>query len=623
MIELRFPKAALSQAKTISTQSLQYDRPQVQGITIDGPTSLDLDDAIWIEPTDTGAIAQIHISDVSEHIPPGTPLDQSAIASTQTRYHAKGNDPMLPRILSENALSLVEGQPRATLTFELTLAHDGSVTHCNIYESWLISAKRFSYTQADYAISSPKLRWHPTLKLMQDWTQKLNQRRQATGALGAMSVFGKNLYLDEEGRITANPNARFHSHRIIEELMIAANTAAAQWLADRDQPALYRNHTAKAIAPGQDDMLQALMVAGSATAIRKQLQGWLNRAEYGPTLIGHFALNVPAYGHFSSPIRRVADLINHRVIKALIRGEDSPYTKADLEALATHINATIKEEDERSRTYFKEKAKEELQQTLESEANFAGLSEKEFSRLLKHTDGELPSALVEEVRSRLEQDRLVVLDYYLLLIRGSDRELQELVLSHLKAKVQDAASVLSMATITEEDWEGLEYTELSQDGPFLAWAEVSVAGELRTTMGPGCDRKKQSAKHRACHVWLTAFVRGELVGINARVVPELPEVEQPVAAGESKEDVRSQKLRAILEKPLVDGQNHVGRLIEICQLMGWELPVFEFEDRGDEGFYCQCSCDAGVVGDAIAGKKKLSKQRAAMGVLQLMKETIT
>ncbi|MGB7414262.1 MAG: RNB domain-containing ribonuclease [Thermosynechococcaceae cyanobacterium] len=116
MLQPRHTKQALAQAKTIASQPpIDLTRPEVRGITIDGPTSLDLDDAIWCEETDTGAIIQVHISDVAESIPFGSPLDQGAIATTQTRYHREGNDPMLPRILSENVLSLQEGQPRATL----------------------------------------------------------------------------------------------------------------------------------------------------------------------------------------------------------------------------------------------------------------------------------------------------------------------------------------------------------------------------------------------------------------------------------------------------------------------------------------------------------------------------
>ena len=117
---------------------------------------------------------------------------------------------------------------------------------------------------------------------------------------------------------------RHRSHLLIQEFMILANRAVAQWLADQDIPALYRNHTARAISPDRETMNQTLMTLGSGAAIRKRLTSWLNRAEYGPALVGHFALNLPAYCHFTSPIRRLADLINHRIVKALLKQQDSP-----------------------------------------------------------------------------------------------------------------------------------------------------------------------------------------------------------------------------------------------------------------------------------------------------------
>ena len=94
----------------------------------------------------------------------------------------------------------------------------------------------------------------------------------------------------------------------------------------------------------------------------------------------------------------------------------------------------------------------------------------------------------------------------------------------------------------------------------------------------------------------------------------MPVVEQ--AEVKPKVDPREKKLRAMLEKPLVDGQNYVGILIEICQLKGWDLPNFEFEER-DDGVYRQCFDDGGI-GDAISGKKKLAKQRAALNLLKVM-----
>lgn len=89
-----YPRQAIAQAKNLSLQPALWERPQVEGVTIDGPTSQDLDDAIWIEPTRSGAILSIHVADVAELVTPGTLLDKVAIARTQTRYFAKENDPM-------------------------------------------------------------------------------------------------------------------------------------------------------------------------------------------------------------------------------------------------------------------------------------------------------------------------------------------------------------------------------------------------------------------------------------------------------------------------------------------------------------------------------------------------
>ncbi|PZD70490.1 hypothetical protein C1752_12061 [Acaryochloris thomasi RCC1774] len=175
--------------------------------------------------------------------------------------------------------------------------------------------------------------------------------------------------------------------------------------------------------------------------------------------------------------------------------------------------------------------------------------------------------------------------------------------------------MLSIAVIQEDSWDALKCTELSQDSSFFAWAEVYIDGELQTTAEAGCDLRKQVARHRAYWLWLSAFVHGELVGVDARIVPEVPVV---VAEVEPMVDLKEEKLRSLLEKPPVDGQNHVGRLVEICQLMDWELPTFEFEEV-EEGYRCICFMEflgEGIEGIAISGKKKLTKQRAAMFVLE-------
>ncbi|EDX82329.1 RNB-like protein [Synechococcus sp. PCC 7335] len=136
---------ASDQAAALSLPERLWQRPQVQGVTIDGPTSKDLDDAIYLEATPTGAIAAIHIADVSELVTAGTVLDKVAIARTCTHYLSRGNLPMLPPALSEDKLSLLEGQPRPTLTIQVSLNHQAEIQTTEIYESWIVSAKRFSY----------------------------------------------------------------------------------------------------------------------------------------------------------------------------------------------------------------------------------------------------------------------------------------------------------------------------------------------------------------------------------------------------------------------------------------------------------------------------------------------
>jgi ribonuclease R len=609
-----FTPSALEQAERLVRQPQHWeDRPQVQGITIDGPTSRDLDDAIWLEATAQGAILSVHIADVSDVIPLGSALDREAIARVHTRYYKTSNSPMLPRNLSEAALSLQAGQPRATLTIRLALSPTAEVQSCQLFESWLVSQQRFDYAQADTAISDPGSTWQPLLQACQDWAQRLNQCRRAAGALGGMETTG-GFYLDEGGRLSVRP--RYRSEQIIAEFMIAANTAAARWLAAADALALYRNHTAKAIAPGQDAMLQALLILGSAAAIRERLQNWLNRAEYSPSLVGHFALNVAAYGHFTSPIRRLADFINHRIIKAKLREQEPPYTKLDLENLSSHINQSVIEDKDRAHIYYRAQAQATLQNQIQSEDDFAQLAPKAFSRLLKHAVPNVPLTLAENVRSRLSQSQLQVVDYYLLLFHSQNLDLQHLILEHLETEVHQAASVLAIA---QEAWQSMTYEEQQLGDRFLAWVVVVNGDQTQTTMEPGQASRKQAARHWACWLWLHCFIQGALVTPEHRQLPLMDEHKAMGAQG----DQNSQRLQALLAQPQVEGQNHVGLLITVCQVMNWPEPVFEFE-AWEQGFTAVCRLKGlGQVFEesAIAPKKKLAKQRSAMAVLERVRAT--
>ena len=170
---------------------------------------------------------------------------------------------------------------------------------------------------------------------------------------------------------------------------------------------LFRNHTARAIAPDRETMYQTMLTLGSPKAIRQRLASWLNRADYGPTLIGHFALNLPAYTHFTSPIRRLADLINHRIVKARLRGEDLPYNKTELEQLGKYIGQVTRDIEKATSDYFKAKNQELYQTQVQDREELQRATEKEFSRLLKYgLEKQEMESLMPELKTRLAARKL-------------------------------------------------------------------------------------------------------------------------------------------------------------------------------------------------------------------------
>jgi ribonuclease R len=619
MTTLRFPPQAIALAKTLTLQDYLWQRPQVQGITIDGPDSRDLDDAVWIEATQTGAILSVHIADVSELVEIGSILDKVAIARTTTQYFKSGNAPMLPRPLSEDKLSLLEYQDRPTLTVQITLNHKAEIEQTEIFESWLRSCRKFSYREAEAAQKDPHSPFSALLQTAYRWADLLYRDRLNAGAIGA-TLTAQGDWLTEEGSLIQGK--RHNSHLLIQEFMILANRAVAQWLAERDIPALYRNHTARAIAPDRETMYETMLSLGSAQAIRQRLASWLNRAEYGPTLIGHFALNLPAYCHFTSPIRRLADLINHRIVKAILKQQENPYTRVELEQLGQHIAQVTRDQEEETSEYFKAEHQKVYQTQIQAPEEIEHLSPKEFSRILKYAceKGEL-DPIVGEIETRLSKGTLAIQDLYVLLFHSGEADLQQQVYQYLKDRVQDAASIMSIAAAQQEDWEGIKYEERNEKSPFLVWLEIKIAGEALTTVHPAEHQRKQPARHHACLLWIEAYLQKALVPPAQRIEPA-PKVEEvlesikPVV--EMQKPAQTKARHPALVKPLKEGQNFIGMLDSVCQTLQWEKPEYDFTES-EPGFECECRLsaqDVQVTGSGVAIKKQKAKSIAAWRVLE-------
>jgi len=365
----------LSQAGPRADGVHRRDLREATTFTIDAPHSRDLDDALSVYPADPdgGLRVCVHIADVSAHLPAGSPLDLEAARSGTSVYLPDWTRPMLPAELSEDALSLLPGLDRDVLTVEMRLDADGRVTSADVYAAVIRSTMRLSYEQAGQVLAGGAPAGVPpavldALRWLRTAGARLGVQRQRRGGVEAGRVEPELAVRVVAGAVvTAPATASNPANLLIERLMVAANESVATWLVDRGLPAMFRVHPAPApeaaaaleafcasagYHPGFGGELTPLGLAALAAqlegcaddtsaAVWDVLLGFLGRASYTPTPGGHFGLASPAYLHFTSPIRRYADVVVHRVVRAFLAGGRGPAAfppVAGLATLADHLN---------------------------------------------------------------------------------------------------------------------------------------------------------------------------------------------------------------------------------------------------------------------------------------------
>ena len=325
--------------------------------TIDPDDAKDYDDAISLRQVENGYWELgVHIADVSHFVGEGTAMDEEARERGNSTYFPGYVIPMLPEILSNGVCSLQEAVPRLCKSAFITLDDDGRPVRTKFANTIITSAKRLRYREAQAIIDGAKTIPHPdgdksiadypqpVVQLLQDMNslaKRIQKRRLHDGQL-VLDLPQIDLVLDEEGKIVdATPEDNSFTHTLIEMFMVEANEAVARMLTSLNIPHLrrihpepelrdaerLRNFTAASghrLPPNMDrKALQALLASVKGTpegfAINLAVLKSLTRAEYSPELIGHFALASEAYGHFTSPIRRYADLTIHRLLDAYLR----------------------------------------------------------------------------------------------------------------------------------------------------------------------------------------------------------------------------------------------------------------------------------------------------------------
>lgn len=343
-----FSEELLEEAERIAQQPLGNDREDLRHlpiVAIDPADARDHDDAVWATPDDDpanegGWKAIVAIADVSFYVRPGSELDREARKRGNSVYFPDRVVPMLPEVLSADVCSLKEDVDRAALACHLQVTKSGALKSWRFTRAVVRLAANIAYEDAQAAIDGDldNPLTETALRPLWDCWHALNAARDKREPLD-LDLPERRIVLDEKGRIlSVAPRERLDAHKLIEDYMIAANVAAAKALEAKKTPVMYRIHEPPArekltalkeylktfeieFALGQvvrpatfNRILDRVGEEDFRPQVMEQVLRTQTQAYYGPENVGHFGLALGSYAHFTSPIRRYADLIVHRAL---------------------------------------------------------------------------------------------------------------------------------------------------------------------------------------------------------------------------------------------------------------------------------------------------------------------
>lgn len=355
-------------------------------VTIDGEDAKDFDDAVYCEALPNGSWKLwVAIADVSFYVREGSALNAEAFIRGNSIYFPGKVIPMLPEVLSNELCSLKPKLDRLSMIAEILVSAEGNLISYEFYEAVICSKARLTYNQVASVLE--KGLHHPdTEKLasLDIWPavfdlyalyKVLFAARQRRGALDFDSIENALILNDKGELIEIKPLHRNDAHRLIEEMMLLANVAAADLFQKHKIPGVYRIH--EGVRPEKfDDLRDFLKIRGIALGktqpsalelnqllnqvrerddfpiIQTVVLRSLNQAVYSPDNAGHYGLSFDAYTHFTSPIRRYPDLLVHRLIRNIIKPHDKSgtlYSEAELSEKCTYTSHTERRADEASR----------------------------------------------------------------------------------------------------------------------------------------------------------------------------------------------------------------------------------------------------------------------------------
>ena len=405
-----WPQALEAEAEGISSEVLEQDKQhrvdlrQRPLVTIDGEDARDFDDAVYCEPAKSnGWTLYVAIADVSHYVKPGSELDLEAYKRGNSVYFPGQVVPMLPEKLSNTLCSLQPSVDRLCMVCEMRIDASGELMRFRFYEGLMHSRARLTYTQvaamieqrgdADSGVRKQFAHIVNHVDELHKLYEKLRERRNVRGAIDFETTETRILFDAERKIEQIIPTERTEAHRLIEECMLSANVCAATLLEKSTLPALYRVHEVPKeeklvnlreflgeiglTLPGGDkpspldyqSVLSKVADRPDAAVIQQVMLRSMRQAVYQDENRGHFGLNYEAYSHFTSPIRRYADLLVHRAIRGLLRSnkrvahlnrvegaqslplsESYPYSVAQISAAGTQCSMTERRADDATRS---------------------------------------------------------------------------------------------------------------------------------------------------------------------------------------------------------------------------------------------------------------------------------